>query len=174
MYWHYQAAFERNLEVFFNNTWWVKFSLSGGNKDNIRAGCKKCGYRKSVISNMNSQCFLPFMMLVGTAFWGEGEKRKEIFSLLAQTFVSLNYHIVLFISCSFSSFSHLSMLIEFLRKKKIGYYFIHTTFQCNYLIKFELKAPSLIHTDMSTCASSESYCKAADISVQSNSPEKIV
>lgn len=36
----------------------MKFSVSGGNKDNIRAGCKKCGYRKSVVSNMKYKDFL--------------------------------------------------------------------------------------------------------------------
>lgn len=61
----------------------MKFSLSGGNKDNIRAGCKKCGYRKSVISNMKLQCFLLFMVLVGTAFCGErGKKGKKYSPLL--------------------------------------------------------------------------------------------
>lgn len=94
VYWHYQATFERNLKVLFNNSWWVKFSLSGGNKDNIRAGCKKCGYRKSVISNMKLQSFLQLVTLVGTAFWGEGKKRKQIFSLLVQKIVSLNHDII--------------------------------------------------------------------------------
>jgi len=67
----------------------MKFSLSGGNKDNIRAGCKKCGYRKSVTSNMKLQCFLQFMML--ELPFEEG-RNKKVFSLVVQTFVSLSYH----------------------------------------------------------------------------------
>lgn len=64
-----------------------------------------------------------------------------------------------------SGFSYLSMLLpEFLRKKNGSIIFIHTTFQCNYSRNFELKALSLMrralcYTEMSTCASSESYCK---------------
>lgn len=69
----------------------MKCSLSGGNKDNIRAGCKKCGYRKSVVSNMKLQCF-QFMMLEQPFEEGAGGNKKGVCSLVAQTFFSLNYH----------------------------------------------------------------------------------
>lgn len=54
----------------------MKVSLSGANKDNIRAGCKKCGYRKSVISNMKLQCFPQFMMV--ELPFEEGEQKKKM------------------------------------------------------------------------------------------------
>lgn len=50
------------------------------------------------------------------------------------------------------------------QKKSYSIIFINTTLQCNYLRNFELKAPSLIYTEISTCALSESYCKDAGVS----------
>lgn len=41
----------------------MDFYLSGGNKDNIRAGCKKCGYRKFVVSKMMMQYFFQFRVM---------------------------------------------------------------------------------------------------------------
>lgn len=52
------------------------------------------------------------------------------------------------------------------QQKNYAIIFIHTAFQCNDLRNFELKAPSLIYTEMNTCASSESDCKEAGISVE--------
>lgn len=137
MYWHYQARFKRNFNLATLN--WRNF-LSGGNKDNIRAGCKKCGYRKSVVSSIKGQWFLCFMML---EVWGRegGEFLKSIPSCCPDIcqFKLPYFHILIYLLSINSMASHICCgfwkLLSFSEKVCYCVVFRCTTFAMQLLEK---------------------------------------